>query len=402
MDDKDDKKIADRVNSFAESQTLGMAKLGRELAAKGFDVINLSLGEPDFNTPDHIKQAAKQAIDDNYTHYTPVAGYMDLREAVSEKFRRENNLQYTPDQVVVSTGAKQSLMNVVLSLVNPGDEVVIPSPYWVSYSSMVEFAGGKPVLVYAGVNQDFKVTPAQLEAHITPKTRLMMFSSPCNPSGSVYSKAELEAIADMLEKYPHVYILSDEIYEHINYIGNHETIAGFKNLKNRVIVVNGVSKAFAMTGWRIGYIGAPRHIAAACEKIQGQFTSGTNAIAQRAALAALTQSLAPTLQMKETFLKRRNLAVQLMSEIPGLKCNVPQGAFYLFPEISEYFGKSDGNITIKTATDLSMYILEKAHVTTVTGEAFGSDNNLRLSYATSDANIKEAFARIKTALSQLR
>lgn len=402
MDDKDDKKIADRVNSFAESQTLGMAKLGRELAAKGFDVINLSLGEPDFDTPDHIKQAAKQAIDENYTHYTPVAGYMDLREAVSEKFRRENNLQIAPSQVVVSTGAKQSLMNVVLSVVNPGDEVVIPSPYWVSYSSMVEFAGGKPVLVYAGIDQDFKVTASQLEANITSKTRLLMFSSPCNPSGSVYTKAELEAIAGMLGKYPHVYIVSDEIYEHINYVGKHETIAQFENLKDRVIVVNGVSKAFAMTGWRIGYIGAPKHIADACEKIQGQFTSGTNAIAQRAALAALTQSLDPTLRMRDIFLTRRNLAVELMKEIPGFKCNIPQGAFYLFPEVSAYFGKSDGNITIKTATDLSMYILEKAHVTTVTGEAFGSDNNLRLSYATSDANIKEAFARIKTALSQLR
>lgn len=394
--------IADRVNSFAESQTLSMAKLGRELAAKGNKVVNLSLGEPDFDTPNHIKQAAIQAIHDNYTHYTPVAGYLDLREAVCSKFSRENNLEFTPNQVVISTGAKQSLMNVVLSVINPGDEVVIPSPYWVSYSSMVEFAGGKPVLVFAGLNQDFKVTAEQIEASINPKTKLLMLSSPCNPSGSVYSKAELESIANMLDKYPEVYVLTDEIYEHINYVGKHETIAQFENLRNRVIVVNGVSKAFAMTGWRIGYIGAPIHIAAACEKIQGQFTSGTNSVAQRAAIAALNEPLTATYQMRDTFLKRRNLVVEMMKNIPGFKCNVPEGAFYVFPEVNSYFGMSDGTNVIKNATDLSMYILEHAHVTTVTGEAFGSDNNLRISYAAAEADLKIAFASIEKALSKLK
>jgi aspartate aminotransferase len=394
--------IADRVNSFAESQTLSMAKLGRELAAKGNKVINLSLGEPDFDTPDHIKQAAVQAIHDNYTHYTPVAGYLDLREAVCSKFSRENNLEFTPDQIVVSTGAKQSLMNVVLTVINPGDEVVIPSPYWVSYSSMVEFAGGIPVLVFAGLDQNFKVTAAQIEARITPKTKLLMLSSPCNPSGSVYNKAELESIAMMLDKYPDVYVMTDEIYEHINYVGKHETIAQFENLRNRVIVVNGVSKAFAMTGWRIGYIGAPKQIAAACEKIQGQFTSGTNSIAQRAAIAALNQPLTATYQMRDTFLKRRNLVVDMMKNIPGFKCNVPEGAFYVFPEVDSYFGKSDGTTVINNATDLSMYILEHAHVTTVTGEAFGSDNNLRISYAAAEADLKIAFTNIQQALSKLK
>ncbi|MDL5045460.1 pyridoxal phosphate-dependent aminotransferase [Oscillatoria amoena NRMC-F 0135] len=394
--------IADRVNSFAESQTLGMAKLGRELASKGHKVINLSLGEPDFDTPQHIKEAAIQAIHDNYTHYTPVAGFLDLREAVCSKFSRENNLTFTPDQVVVSTGAKQSLMNVVLSIVNPGDEVVIPAPFWVSYASMVEFAGGKPVLIYAGIEQDFKVTAEQIEAHITPKTKLMMFSSPCNPSGSVYNRAEMEAIAAMLDKYPQVYVVSDEIYEHINYVGKHESLASFENLRERSIVVNGVSKAYAMTGWRIGYIGAPKPIAAACEKLQGQFTSGTNSIAQRAAIAALSQSIEPTLQMCNTFHQRRNLVLELMKNISGFKCNVPDGAFYVFPEVSDYFGKKYENTTIQTATDLSMFILEHAHVTTVTGEAFGCNNNLRLSYAAGEADLKEAFTKIEQALAKLK
>lgn len=394
--------IANRVNSFAESQTLGMAKLGRELAAKGHKVISLSLGEPDFDTPDHIKQAAKQAIDENYTHYPPVAGYQDLREAVCSKLSRENNLSYTPNQIVVSTGAKHSLMNVVLSVINPGDEVVIPAPYWVSYSSMVEFAGGKPILVLAGIEQDFKVTPEQLEAHITPKTRLMIFSSPCNPSGSIYSKQELQAIAQMLDRHPQMYVVSDEIYEHINYIGKHETIAQFENLHDRVIIVNGVSKGYAMTGWRLGYIAAPLPIAAACEKIQGQFTSGTSSISQRAAVAALTQSLAPTIAMRDTFLKRRDLVLGMMKDIEGIKYNVPPGAFYVFPDVSAYFGRTDGKQNINDATDLSMYILEHAHVTTVTGEAFGSPNNLRLSYAASEADLIEAFTRIQKVLSQLK
>lgn len=394
--------IANRVNSFAESQTLGMAKLGRELAAQGHKVISLSLGEPDFDTPEHIKEAAKTAIDENYTHYTPVAGYAELREAICTKLLRDNNLHYTPNQIVVSTGAKQSLMNVVLSVINPGDEVVIPAPYWVSYSSMVEFAGAKPVLVLAGIEQDFKVTPEQLEANITPKTKLMMFSSPCNPSGSVYSKAELQAIAQMLEKHPQVYVISDEIYEHINYIGKHESIAQFENLRDRVIVINGVSKGYAMTGWRLGYIAAPLPVAAACEKIQGQFTSGTSSISQRAAIAALTQSLAPTHAMRDTFKKRRDLVMEMMKNIEGFKCNVPPGAFYVFPDVSSYFGKSDGKQTIKDAMDLSMYILEHAHVTTVTGEAFGSPNNLRLSYAASEADLTEAFTRIEKVLKQLK
>ncbi len=394
--------IANRVNSFAESQTLGMAKLGRELAAQGHKVISLSLGEPDFDTPEHIKEAAKTAIDENYTHYTPVAGYAELREAICTKLLRDNNLHYTPNQIVVSTGAKQSLMNVVLSVINPGDEVVIPAPYWVSYSSMVEFAGAKPVLVLAGIEQDFKVTPEQLEAHITPKTKLMMFSSPCNPSGSVYSKAELQAIAQMLEKYPHIYVISDEIYEHINYIGKHETIAQFENLRDRVIIINGVSKGYAMTGWRLGYIAAPLPVAAACEKIQGQFTSGTSSISQRAAIAALTQSLAPTYAMRDTFKKRRDLVMDLMKNIEGFVCSVPPGAFYVFPDVSSYFGKTDGKQTINDAMDLSMYILEHAHVTTVTGEAFGSPDNLRLSYAASEADLTEAFTRIEKVLKQLK
>lgn len=394
--------IANRVNSFAESQTLGMAKLGRELAAQGHKVISLSLGEPDFDTPEHIKEAAKTAIDENYTHYTPVAGYAELREAICTKLLRDNNLHYTPNQIVVSTGAKQSLMNVVLSVINPGDEVVIPAPYWVSYSSMVEFAGAKPILVLAGIEQDFKVTPEQLEAHITPKTKLMMFSSPCNPSGSIYSKAELQAIAQMLEKYPQIYVISDEIYEHINYIGKHESIAQFENLRDRVIVINGVSKGYAMTGWRLGYIAAPLPVAAACEKIQGQFTSGTSSISQRAAIAALTQSLAPTHAMRDTFKKRRDLVLDMMKNIDGFKCNVPPGAFYVFPDVSSYFGKTDGKQTISDAMDLSMYILEHAHVTTVTGEAFGSPDNLRLSYAASEADLTEAFTRIEKVLKQLK
>lgn len=360
------------------------------------------MGEPDFDTPTHIKEAAKQAIDQNYTHYTPVTGFLDLREAVCSKLSRDNNLSYTPDQIVVSTGAKHSLMNVVLATINPGDEVIIPAPFWVSYSSMVEFAGGKPVLVHAGIEQDFKVTPTQIEEHINHKTRLIIFSSPCNPSGSVYSKEELHAIAEMLGKYPQVGVVSDEIYEHINYVGKHETIAQFDILKDRVIVVNGVSKGYAMTGWRLGYIAAPVAIAKACEKLQGQFTSGTSSISQRAAIAALTQTLEPTHQMRDTFLKRRDLVLGMMKDIEGLECNVPEGAFYVFPDVSSFFGKSDGKTTIENATDFSMYILEHAHVTTVTGEAFGSANYIRISYAASEANLIEAFDRIKKALAQLK
>ncbi len=394
--------IANRVNSFAESQTLGMAKLGREIAAQGHKVISLSLGEPDFDTPTHIKEAAKQAIDDNYTHYTPVTGFLDLRQAVCSKLSRDNNLSYTPEQIVVSTGAKQSLMNVVLSTINPGDEVIIPAPFWVSYSSMVEFAGGKPILIHTGIEQEFKVTPEQVEEHITSKTRLMIFSSPCNPSGSVYSKNELEAIAKVIAKHKQIIVVSDEIYEHINYVAKHETIAQFDFLKDRVVVVNGVSKGFAMTGWRLGYIAAPLPIAKACEKLQGQFTSGTSSISQRAAIAALTESLEPTKKMCETFLERRDLVLELAKEIDGFEFNVPQGAFYLFPDVSSYFGKSDGTTTINNAEDLTMYILENAHVTTVTGAAFGSPNYIRISYAASTEDLKEAFVRMKKTLAQLK
>jgi aspartate aminotransferase len=379
-----------------------MAKKSRELAAQGVDVINLSLGEPDFVTPKHIREAAKKAIDDGFTFYTPIAGFPELRKAISAKFKRENNLEYAPDQVVVSTGAKQSIANVVLSLVDPGDEVIIPMPFWVSYIEIVKLAEGKVVTVSTDITHDFKMTAAQLESAITPKTKLLIFSSPCNPTGSVYSREELAGFVRVLERHPHVYVMSDEIYEHINFVGSHTSIAEFPSVRDRVIIVNGVSKGYAMTGWRIGYIGAPKWIADACDKIQGQFTSGASSIAQKAAEAALNGDMRPTKEMMEAFHRRRDLVLGLMKDIPGIKLNMPEGAFYVFADISSFLGKSDGNTLIRTAEDLCMYLLNTAHVSLVTGEAFGDPNCFRMSYATSEDKLTEAVRRIREALSRLR
>lgn len=394
--------LSQRVQQLAESQTIGMAKLSRELASKGIDVINLSLGEPDFVTPSHIREAAKKAIDDGFTFYPPIAGYAELRKAISAKFQRENQLDYKPDQVVVSTGAKQAIANVVLCLVNPGDEVIIPLPYWVSYIEIVKLAEGKTVAVNTTVEADFKMTAEQLEAAITPRTKLLIFSSPCNPTGSVYTREELEAIAKVLARHPQVYILSDEIYEHINFLDAHQSIAQFESVRDRVIIVNGVSKGYTMTGWRIGYIGAPKFIADACDKMQGQFTSAASSIAQKAAEAALNLDNRPTLDMRDAFLRRRDLVIEGLKKIPGLRLNQPKGAFYVFPDISSYFGKSDGTTTIHNATDLCMYLLNTGHVSVVTGEAFGAPNCFRLSYAASDDKLKEAVRRIGDALAKLR
>ncbi|MBK9542219.1 MAG: pyridoxal phosphate-dependent aminotransferase [Bacteroidetes bacterium] len=394
--------LSRRVTSLAESQTIGMSKLSRELSAKGIDIVNLSLGEPDFVTPLHIREAAKKAIDEGYTFYPPISGYAELRKAISAKFKRENNLDYAPDQVVVSTGAKQSIANVVLCLVNPGDEVIIPLPYWVSYIEIVKLAEGITVPISAGIKSEFKITPAQLEAAITPKTKLFIFSSPCNPTGSVYTKAELKALADVFAKHPGIFILSDEIYEHINFLDAHQSIAQFDFLKDRVIIVNGVSKGYAMTGWRIGYIGAPKYIADACDKMQGQFTSAASSIAQKAAEAALTLDNHPTMEMKDAFLRRRNLVLGLMKDIPGIILNEPKGAFYLFPDVSSYFGKSDGETRINNASDLCMYLLHKGHVSLVTGDAFGEPNCVRFSYAAADEKLIEAVKRIRQALSLLK
>ena len=393
---------AERLNRIQESQTIGMAKLARALAAEGKDVINLSFGEPDFQTPQHIKDAAKKAIDDGFTFYTPVPGYPELRKAISEKFKNDNHLNYPFDQIVVSTGAKHAIMNTVLALINPGDEVIIPTPYWVSYSEMVKLAEGVPVFVHTTVENDFKPSVAQIKAAITPRTRLFMFSSPCNPTGSVFSKEELKAMADLFAQYPDIYIIADEIYEHITFEGKHESMAQFPEIFERVITVNGVSKGFAMTGWRIGYIGAAKWIAEACEKIQGQFTSGTCSIAQRAALAAITTDLKPTFDMREQFRKRRDLVLELMKEIPGFKLNKPTGAFYVFPDVSYYFGKSFEGKIISDAQELCMFLLNHAHVSLVTGEAFGNGNYIRFSYAASEENLRKALSRIKQALSELK
>lgn len=375
--------------------------MGRELAAKGVDVINLSFGEPDFHTPHHIKEAAKKALDENFTFYTPVAGYPELRKAISDKLKRENNLEYGSDQIVVSTGAKQALANAVLCLINPGDEVIIPTPYWVSYSEMVKLAEGTSVFIKTTVEHDFKISAEQLEAAITPKTKLFFFSSPCNPTGSVYSRDELASLARVFERYPEIYIISDEIYEHINFIEKHESIAQFPSIKNRVIVVNGFSKAFAMTGWRIGYLAANREIAQACDKMQGQITSGTCSITQRAGIAAYEGGLESVLKMKEAFLKRRNLVYDLLKQIPGIKTNLPSGAFYFFPDVSHYFGKLYRGETIKDALDLSLYLLNEAHVATVSGDAFGDPNSIRISYAAAEEKLKEALKRIQQALAKL-
>lgn len=396
------KTLSHRVTSLAESQTIGMSKLSRELSAKGIDIVNLSLGEPDFVTPLHIREAAKKAIDDGYTFYPPISGYAELRKAISAKFKRENNLDYAADQVVVSTGAKQSIANVVLSLVDPGDEVIIPLPYWVSYIEIVKVAEGITVPIHTTIDADFKITPAQLEAAITPKTKLFIFSSPCNPTGSVYSKEELKALAEVFAKHPQIFILSDEIYEHINFLDSHQSIAQFDFIKDRVVIVNGVSKGYAMTGWRIGYIGAPKYIADACDKMQGQFTSAASSIAQKAAEAALTMDNRPTLEMKEAFLRRRNLVLGLMKDIPGIILNEPKGAFYIFPDVSSYFGKKDDDTIIKNASDLCMYLLHKGHVSLVTGEAFGEPKCVRFSYAASDERLVEAVKRIRQALSLLK
>ena len=390
------------LNRFSEPETLKMAKLGRELRAKGIDVIDLSLGEPDFDTPQHIKDAAKKAIDDNWSHYTPVPGYLDLREAICTKFKRDNNLEYKPENIVVSTGAKQSLANAILALVDEGEEVIIPTPYWVTYSELVKIAKGKVVEVHTSMESGFKITPAQLEASITDKTKLFLFSSPCNPSGAVYSKKELEALAVVFRKHPNIFIISDEIYEYINFVGSHESIAQFNDLKDRIIIINGLSKGFAMTGWRLGYIAASPEIAKGCEKLQGQFTSGTNSITQKAAVIALTADLKPSYEMVSEFTRRRELTMKLVKDVPGIKCFEPEGAFYIFPGVSYYYGKSDGEHTIKNSADFSMYLLNVAHVSSVMGDAFGDPACVRFSFANSAANIEKAWARIKDALAKLK
>lgn len=394
--------VSERLASLSPSQTLAMSQKSNELKAQGIDVINLSVGEPDFNTPHHIKEAAKKAIDDNFSFYSPVPGYMDLRKAICAKLKNENQLDFAPEQIVVSGGAKQSICNAVLSLVNAGDEVIVPAPYWVSYVEMVKLAEGKNVIVSAGIEQDFKITPAQLEAAITPKTKLLILCSPSNPTGSVYSKDELKGLADVLVKYPQVLVLADEIYEHINYVGGHQSIAQFEEIRDRVVIINGVSKGYAMTGWRIGFIAAPLWIAKACNKLQSQYTSGPCSIAQKAATAAFSGDQSCVEEMRKAFERRRNLVVELTKEIPGFKVNNPQGAFYLFPEVSYYFGKSDGTHVIKTSDDLAMYLLEDAHVATVGGDAFGAPDCLRFSYATSDENLKEALRRIKDSVAKLK
>lgn len=390
------------LSRFSEPETLKMAKLGRELRAQGVDVIDLSLGEPDFDTPVHIKDAAKKAIDDNWSHYTPVAGYLDLREAVCVKFKRDNNLDYKPENIVVSTGAKQSLANVILALVDEGEEVIIPTPYWVTYSELVKIARGKVVEVHTTLESGYKITPAQLEKAITPKTKAFLFSSPCNPSGAVYTKAELEGLANVFRKHPQIAILSDEIYEYINYLGKNESIAQFSDIKDRVVVINGLSKGFAMTGWRLGFTASNVEIAKACEKLQGQFTSGTNSIAQKSAVVALTADLGPSHEMVKEFARRRVRTMELVNGIPGLKCFEPQGAFYIFPDVSYYYGKSDGTTTIKNSADFSMYLLNTAHVSSVMGDAFGEPACVRFSFANSMANIEKAWGRIKDALAKLK
>ncbi len=394
--------LSSLLDRFNEPETLKMAKLGRELRASGADVIDLSLGEPDFDTPQHIKDAAIKAINDNWSHYTPVPGFLDLREAVCTKLKRDNNLDYKPTNIVTSTGAKQSLANVLLALVDDDDEVVIPTPYWVTYSELVKIARGKVVEVRTSLESGFKISPEQLESAITNRTKVFMFSSPCNPSGAVYSKAELEALANIFRKHPHVFILADEIYEYINFVGKHESIAQFADLKDRVIIVNGLSKGFAMTGWRLGYIAAHEEIAKACEKIQGQFTSATCSITQKAAVTALTTDLRPSMEMTREFTRRKNRVMELVKDIPGVICSEPEGAFYIFPDMSYYFGKLDGQTTIKNAADLSMYLLNTAHVSSVMGDAFGEPRCVRFSFANSLPNIERAWVRIKEALAKLK
>ena len=391
--------LSDRINAMEVSATLGMAAKTRELKAEGKDIIGLSLGEPDFDIPDFIKEAAIEAVQQNYSKYTPIDGYLELREAICEKFRRDNNLHYKPSQIVVSTGAKQCLANVALAMLNPGDEVIFPAPYWVSYKEIAKMAGGVPIEVHTTIENDFKITPAQLEAAITPKTKMVWFNTPCNPSGSIYSKAELEALAVVLRKHPHIFILSDEIYEYINFTNERVTsIAEIDSLYERTITVNGMSKAFAMTGWRIGYMGAPEWIAKACAKVQGQVTSGANAIAQRASIAALKAPKSKIQYMVDEFKRRRDLVLELLNEIEGFKLNIPEGAFYVFPDISSFFGKTLRGRIINNASDFSLYLLEEAMVATVTGEAFGDANCIRFSYAASEKDLREAIRRIKESL----
>jgi len=394
--------LSSLLNRFSEPETLKMAKLGRELRAQGKDVIDLSLGEPDFDTPQHIKEAAIKAINDNWSHYTPVAGFADLREAVCSKLKRDNNLDYKPENIITSTGAKQSLANAILALVDDGDEVIIPTPYWVTYSELVKIARGKVVEIRSTVEDGFKVSPAQVEAAITSRTKVFMFSSPNNPSGAVYNKAELEALANLFKKYPGITILSDEIYEYINFEGKHESIAQFAEVKDQTILINGLSKGFAMTGWRLGYTASSVELAKAMEKLQGQFTSGTCSITQKAAVTALVGDLKPSIEMTEEFTRRRAKTLALVNDIPGFKCFAPQGAFYVFPDVSAYYGKSDGTTTIKNAPDFSMYILNEANVSSVMGDAFGEPNCVRFSFANSMPNIERAWARIKEALAKLK
>ena len=392
--------LSSLLSRFSEPETLKMAKLGRELTAKGINIIGLSLGEPDFDTPQHIKDAAKKAIDENWSHYPPVAGYLDLREAICNKFKRDNNLDYTPEQIAVSTGAKQNIANTVLSIVDEGDEVIIPTPYWVSYSAIAGLARGTVKFVYTTLENGYKITPGELESAITNKTKLFIFSSPCNPTGVVYSKEELKSLANVFEKYPRIFIISDEIYEYINYVGKHESIAQFESLKSRVVVINGLSKGFAMTGWRLGYSASSWEVAKACDKVQGQFTSGTNAVTQRAAITALSSSLDPTYEMVKQFKLRKQKVMELLKDIP-LECIEPDGAFYVFPEVDKYFGKKYKDEIIKDADDLSMYLLNTAHVSTVTGKAFGEPKCIRISFANNMKNIEEGFKRIKNGLGKL-
>jgi aspartate aminotransferase len=394
--------LSSLLNRFNEPETLKMAKLGRELRASGVDVIDLSLGEPDFDTPQHIKEAAIKAINDNFSHYTPVAGFMDLREAVCTKLKRDNNLDYIPENIITSTGAKQSLANAILALVDENDEVVIPTPYWVTYSELVKIARGKVVEIRTSVENNFKATPAQVEAAITPRTKVFMFSSPCNPTGAVYSKEELAGLAEVFKKHPNVIILADEIYEYINFIGKHESIAQFNDIKDRVVLINGLSKGFAMTGWRLGYTASNTAIEKAMEKIQGQFTSGASSITQKAAVAALTGDLRPSLAMTEEFTRRRTRTLELVKAIPGFKCFEPEGAFYVFPDVSYYYGKTNGTETIKNASDFSMYLLNTANVSSVMGDAFGEPLCVRFSFANSMNNIERAWSRIADALSKLK
>jgi len=393
--------LSNRLNRLAPSATLAMSQKSSEMKAQGIDVINMSVGEPDFNTPDDIKEAAKKAIDENWSRYSPVPGYADLRKAIVNKLKNENSLDYTINEILVSNGAKQSVCNTVMALVNDGEEVIIPAPYWVSYPQMVKLAGGEPVIVNAGFEQDFKMTPEQLEAAITPKTRMLILCSPSNPTGSVYSKEELAALAEVIKRHEDLFVLADEIYEHINYIGHHESIAQFPDMKERAIIVNGVSKAYAMTGWRIGYIAAPEWIVKGCNKLQGQYTSGPCSVSQKAAEAAYTLDQGCVEEMRQAFERRRDLIVKLASEIPGLEVNKPEGAFYLFPKCSSFYGKRCGERMINNSNDLAMYLLEEGHVATVGGDAFGDPDCFRMSYATSDENICEAMRRIKEALAKL-